>query len=59
MSEINSPFKDAQVPAPSKDSSVNVSLQGGDPGYKKQTPAAIPEATSRHANLDYWNRHKT
>jgi hypothetical protein len=53
MSEINSPFKDDVAATPSKDSSSNVSLVDGDPGYKKATPSAnIPSRTSRHSNLD-------
>lgn len=51
---INSPFNDYIVDSVDKGDESNVSLQGGDPGYKKQTPPSegIPMATSRHANLD-------
>lgn len=53
MADINSPFNDSIVTPSSKGDSSNVSLQGGDPGFKKQTPSGnIPAATSRHSNLD-------
>ena len=52
---INSPF-DGYISEAGHDKGdeSNVSLQGGDPGYKKQTPPSegIPMATSRHATLD-------
>lgn len=50
----NSPFDDYIAPEVDKGDNSNVSLQGGDPGYKKQTPpsANIPMATSRHSNMD-------
>ena len=51
---INSPFDDyISTPAPDKSDSSNVSLQDGDPGYKKATPSGnIPSRTSRHSNMD-------
>lgn len=51
---INSPFNDSIADSVDKSEKSNVSLQGGDPGYKKQTPpsANIPQATTRHSNLD-------
>lgn len=52
---VDSPFEDyISRPTPDKGDESNVSLQGGDPGYRKQdTPSVdIPMATSRHTNMD-------
>jgi len=53
VGDINSPFDDYISPPKDKSEAQNVSLQDGDPGYKKATPSAnIPSRTARHSNLD-------
>ena len=50
---ISSPFVDKIGPVNDKNESSNVTLQDGDPGYKKATPSPnIPSRTARHATLD-------
>ncbi len=50
---VETPFVDYQVPDPASSETSNISLQGGDPGYKKQTPSPnIPATVSRHRNQD-------